>query len=336
MRKYFDLQMFTDTTVPTNLTQKAWAKQLWKEAETESFFNRFTGEGSNFIIEKKTDLKKEKGDQITTGLMMKLTGEGITGENMLEGNEEKLTLYDFSVKVDQIRNAVRLAGSMTEQKTAINLRSAAKDALRMWLAEKNEKDTFAALTASPTANRVIYAGTRTSEETITASDKFSAALISAARRKAMLATPKIRPVNVNGKNYYVMIIDSYQARDLKNDDAWLEAQKHANARGENNPIFTGMLGIYDGVVLHEHENVIRTASGASSIYVGHALLLGAQAGVLAIAKEPTWKEKAFDYDDKVGFATGMIRGIAKSVFTDSNNTKFDFGVVQVITSSVAD
>lgn len=330
-------QLFTDTEVPTNLVQKAWAKQLWKEAETESFFDKFTGEGPNYIIQKVNDLRKEAGDQITIALMMKLAGNGITGEDdMLEGHEEQLITKDFSVTVNLIRNAVRLHGSLTEQKTQIALRTAAKDALKVWLAEKNEKDTFAALTASPTTGRVIYAGKRTSEATVTATDVFTTDIISAARRKAMLATPKIRPVNVKGKNYYVMVIDSYQARDLKNDEKWLAAQQHANLRGEDNPIFTGALGVYDGVILHEHENVVRTATGASGAYVGHALLLGCQAGVLAVAKEPNWKEKAFDYDDKVGFACGMIRGIAKSVYQDASSNNFDFGVVQVITSSVAD
>lgn len=337
MRKYFKFQMFADTTISEALTGKAWAKQLYKEAETESFFNRFTGEGPNSIIQKKTDLRKEKGDSITIGLLMKLKGEGVLGEAILEGNEEQLTLLDFSVKVDQIRNGVRLAGSLTEQKSVVNLRTAAKDALKGWLGETNEKATFAALTANPTVNRVLYAGGRTSEDAITASDTFSTAVISAARRKAMLATPKVRPVNVNGKNWYVMVVDSYQARDLKNDPAWIAAQKDANLRGETNPIFTGALGCYDGVILHEHENVIRTETGAEGGYVGHALLLGAQAGVYAVAKEPTWVEKAFDYDDKVGFSTGMIRGIEKAVFTDKDSGEpFDYGVVQVITSSVAD
>lgn len=332
----FNYQLFADTEVTGDLVQRAWAKQLWKEAETESFFAKFTGEGPNYIIQKVNDLKKDAGDKITIALMMKLAGNGVTGDSMLEGNEEQLITKDFSVEVDQIRNAVRLKGKLAEQKTQINLRTAAKDSLKVWLAEKNEKDTFAALTANPTASRVIYAGKRTSEATVTGTDVFTTDLISAARRKAMLATPKIRPVNVKGKNYYVMIIDSYQARDLKNDAKWLAAQQHANIRGEDNPIFSGALGVYDGVVLHEHENVIRTATGASSAYVGHALLLGCQAGVLAVAQEPEWKEKAFDYDNKAGFACGMIRGIAKSVYEDAQSNNFDFGVIQVISSSVAD
>lgn len=339
MRKYkFDFKMFDDTTISEALTQKAWAKQLWKEAQIDNFFDRFTGEGPNAIIERKTDLKKDKGDVITTGLMMKLTGDGVTGEAMLEGNEEKLIFLDFEVRVDQLRNAIRLAGSLTEQKTKHNLRTAAKESLKVWLAEKNEKDTFKALTDAPTANRVLYAGGRTAEGQITASDNFSAEMISAARRKALLAKPKIRPTNVKGKNYYVMIIDSYQARDLKNDEKWINAQKDANVRGEENPIFTGALGLYDGVVVHEHENVIRTKTGAAGVEVGHALLLGAQAAIYAVAQETTWKEKEFDYGDKAGFATGVIRGIKKATFEDkaSGGEKFDFATVQVITSSVAD
>lgn len=336
MRKYFNFQMFEETTISEALTMKAWSKQLYKEAETESFFARFTGEDSNSIIQKKTDLRKEKGDSITFGLVMKLEGDGILGDNILEGNEEKLNILDCTVKVDQIRNGIKLAGSLTEQKAALDLRTSAKGALKGWLAEKNEKDTFAALTKDPTPNRVYYAGGRTAVNAITASDTLSTAVISAARRKAKLAKPKVRPVNVNGKNWYVMVVDSYQARDLKNDPNWIAAQKDANLRGENNPIFTGALGYYDGVILHEHENIIRTADGAGGVYVGHALLMGAQAGVYAVAKEPTWKEESFDYGDKVGFATGMIRGIEKATFTDENDEKFDFGVVQVITSSVAD
>lgn len=345
MRKfYFDFQMFADTKITDALTKKAWGKQLWKEAQEANFFGRFTGIGPNFIIEKKTELLKQKGDKITTGLLKKLTGDGVTGENMLEGNEEKLVFLDFSVEVDQIRNGVRLAGSMQEQKAAFDLRNAAKESLKVWLAEKIEKDIFSALTANPTTNRVLYAGSRKAENQITAGDKFSAEMISAARRKAMLAKPKIRPVNIKGKNYYVMLIDSYQARDLKNDEKWISAQKDANIRGLENPIFTGALGLYDGVVVHEHENVIRTTTGATTgsgdsattVEVGHALLLGAQAAVFAVAKEPHWKEKDFDYDDKAGFATGMIRGIGKSKFTEDDGTEFDFATVQVITSSVAD
>lgn len=327
----FIFQLFTDTTIPAGLVQKAWAKQLWKEAEKESFFAKFTGESSDSIINVKSDLKKDKGDQITVPLVMDLTGAGVTGDNMLEGNEEQLQFFDCPVTINQIRNAVRLEGAMEEQKTALNLRSAAKEALKRWFAHKMEEMCTAALLTAPDTDHVIYAGSATSEGTVTANDKFSADLISQAARKAKTATPKIRRPMVDGKEYYVMLVDPYQARDLKADTKWVEAQKFAAARGENNPLFTGALGVYDGVIVHEYEYLPREAKGASSAIIGKALLLGCQAGIKAIGKEATWKEKAFDYDNKVGFATGAILGYKKAVFDNK-----DFATIQVITSSAND
>lgn len=327
----FNLQLFAETTVPMNLVEQAWSKQLWREAEKDNFFAKFTGTGTDAIIQTKTELKKEAGDKITVPLLMRLVGEGVTGDNMLEGNEEALQFYDCQVQVDQIRHAVKLKGKMEEQKTSLNLRSAAKESLKTWFVEKQEKMIVDVLTANPTAEHTVYPNARTSEAEVTASDVFTADMISIAARKAKTLEPKIRRVRVEGKEYYVMLIDNYQARDLKNDTKWLEAQKHAAARGKDNPIFTGMLGVYDGVVVHEYENLIRTETGASSAKVGHALLLGAQAGIKGIAQEASWKEDTFDYGNKVGFATGAILGFAKSKFNEK-----DFAVVQVITSSVDD
>lgn len=327
----FNLQMFTVTTLPTGLVQKAWAKQLWTEAERDNFFAKFTGEGANNIIQVKTDLKKEKGDQITVPLVMRLTGEGVAGDSTLEGNEEKLQMYDCPVTVNQYRHAVRLAGMMEEQKTAINLRAAAKDGLKLWLKEKIEKLTVDALIESPDADHTLYAGTNTAENTITAADKLTTDLISVAARKAKTLTPKIRRVLADGKEYYIMLVDNYQARDLKTDERWIAAQENCAERGSSNPIFTGLLGVWDGVALYEYEGLPRTTTGASSAVVGHALLLGCQAGIKGVAQEAYWREKAFDYDNQMGFATGVILGLKKSVF----NAK-DFACVQVITSSAND
>lgn len=325
------LQLFAETTVPTNLIQKAWAKQLWTEALKETYFNKFTGEGENSIIQTKSELKKDAGDKITVPLLMNLVGAGITGDNTLEGNEEALQFYDCAVEIDQIRHAVKLKGRFEEQKTQINLRTSAKNALKKWFSEKMEKMVVAALLTTPDTDHVIYAGSATSVATVTANDKFSADLISAAARKAKTAVPKIRRPVVDGKEYYVMLVDPYQARDLKADTKWIEAQKFAQNRGDNNPIFTGMLGIYDGVVIHEYEYLPREAKGASSAKVGYALLLGCQAGIRAVGKEAFWEEDTFDYHNQYGVATGAILGFKKSKFNNK-----DFATIQVITSSVDD
>lgn len=325
------LQLFTVTTVPTNLVQKAWGRDLWSAAMKELYFAKFKGEGPNNIIQVMTNLKKEAGDQITIPLMMKLTGDGVMDDADLEGNEEALVMYDFAVKVHEYAHAVRLKGKLEEKKTALNLRTAAKQGLTTWLQEKIDGLIFTALTASPTATRLIYAGTRTAENTITATDLFTTDLIGKAKRIAQLSNPKIRPVMVKGKPHWVMIIHPYQSRDLKNDEKWLNAQKYANVRGEDNPIFSGALGVWDNVVIHEHENISITKTGASSAAVGHSLMLGCQAAALAVAQETNWEEKKFNYNKSTGFEVDTILGVGKSVFNE-----VDFATVQIMASAAAD
>lgn len=274
----------TTITVSPNLVQLAWAKDTWSAGIHKSFFDKFTGKDAGSIIQVKEELKKDKGDSINIPLLMPLTGAGITGDNMLEGNEEALIYRDFSVSIDQLRNAVRLKGKMDEQKTQINMRQDAKTALSDWLATKVDKMIFEALTKDPTKDRIIFGGAATAESAIAAGDKFDTSLIGKAKRMAMQdENTMVKPVRIDGADTYVMIIDQWQARDLQNDPKWIEAQEHANIRGEKNPIFTGALGMYNGVVVHQSNRIPRTNTGATSCKVGHALFLGAQAAVMAQA-----------------------------------------------------
>lgn len=324
-------------TIPDALVRKAWAKDLWSVSMNTMFFGKFMGTSSDNIIQVKEDLKKDSGDQITIGLRMKLKNEGIKGDDTLEGNEEPLIFRDFAVSIDQIRNAVKTKGKMEEQKVPYNLRQEAKDALSVWLQEVSENAIITALTTDPTADRIVYGGTATSESALTASDTFTADIIGKAKRIAMANEfAKIRPVRVEGKSYYVMLVDPWQARDLQNDEKWRRAQEYAADRGSNNPIFTGSLGVYDGVVIHMNENLPRTESGASSAKVGHALFLGAQAAVLAVGKEPTWDEESFDYGNQIGVSYGRIWGVKKTQFKFDDTNPTDFGVINVLTSSADD
>lgn len=326
------------TSVSTALVKKAWAKATWQAAMNNIFFSKFTGTDAGSIVQVLTDLSKDNsGDTITVPLLMKLKGDGITGDNTLEGNEEALVYRDFSVTIDQIRNGVRLKGRMEEKKTQLKLRTDAKAALSTWLTEKIDGEIFSALTKSPTAGRIVYAGSNKAEGTIAAADTFTTAIIGKAKRLATTdSNARIRPVMVDGGKYYVMIIDPWQARDLKKDDAWLAAQEHANERGMNNPIFTGALGLYDGVVIHENDQISRTATGATNVKVGHALFLGAQACAFASGSEARWDEDTFDYGNQQGFSIGRIMGIKKTQFAFDGTTATDFGCIQVMTSSMDD
>lgn len=339
---YFDLQRFADTVVPTNLREKAWAKKTWTAALIESTISKFVGASSENIVQYDDTMKKEAGDQITFKLRMPLIGAGVTGDNILEGNEEAMEYFDFPVPIDQLRHAVRIKGKMEEKRTSTKLRTEAKDGLKDWFSEKIEKMYFDAINANPTARRIVYPDGATSKDTITTAMKMSCSLISKAKRKAKKRityvgtdtkthiVPKIRPVMVNGKKYYVFIMTEEQMRDLRNDSTWIAAQSQANVRGEDNPMFSGAEGVWDGCIIFTNDNVA-VANNATPVAVGHALLLGAQAACFAVGSDPEWNEDTFDYKDKVGFELGQIFGIAKSVFDGE-----DLGVIHVYSASVAD
>lgn len=324
------------TKINDALVKKAWAEDTWKAGLHKSYFEKFTGKGADSIVQIKTELQKGKGDSITIPLLMPLKGAGVTGDNMLEGNEESLIYKDFSVSIDQLRNAVRIAGKFEEQKTQINMRTDAKNSLSDWLGRTIDNMVFTKLSTNPSSDRVVYGGTAKSASALTATDTFSADLIGVTKRLALAdEDTMVKPIRVNGVDTYVMVIDQYQARDLMNDEKFINAQKYANIRGEKNPIFSGALGMYDGVVIHQHNRIVRNTSG--SVPYSSALFLGAQAAVMAVGNNPTWNEDKFDYGNQIGFAFGRMFGIEKAAYDfDGDGKATDFGVVNVITATPND
>lgn len=344
------------TKVPNSVIMKSWAKKTWDAGIMKAYFNRFIGDNPYSIIQRKTELNKGKGTSINIALVYPLKGYGVWDDALLEGNEEALQHSSFDVYLHYLRHAVRLEGLYEEQKSQLPLRQEASEKLSEWLGMFLDDAIFGVLTGlkppmavtdanfklpvvAPSSDRILYAGGKTAEGNIAAADVFTADMIGVAKRMATAnRETAIRPIRVDGHNTYVMVIDPYQARDLRNDSKWLEAQKHANIRGETNPIFSGAMGIYDGVVIHEHEGVPRTDTGSSNTTVGHALFLGAQAAVMAEGQAPKWVPKKFDYDNQYGMSIGRMFGLHRSEakYAGDSGPDTDFGVINVMTSSVAD
>lgn len=349
MELNFDLQRFgyaddtNDTKIDANLSispelvKIAWAKDTWESGLHRAFFDKFTGNSPENIIQIREELAKDDGDTINIPLLMPLTGEGVSGDDWLEGNEEAMIYRDFKVTINQLRHAVRLKGKMTEQRVSLDLRKDAKVALANWLADTIDKTIFKECSTNPTPDRIVYGGTATSESAIGSADFFTVDLIGKAKRIALAdENTMVKPIMIDGLETYIMILDQWQARDLKKDTRWIEAQQYANVRGDKNPIFSGALGVYDGVVLHQCNRILRTGTGSGGTKVGHALFLGRQAAVFAVGDNPTWNEKTFDYGNKIGFEFGRIFGIKKTQFKYDGENLTDFGCINVLTASEDD
>jgi N4-gp56 family major capsid protein len=155
-------------------------------------------------------------------------------------------------------------------------------------------------------------------------------LISKCVTYAKKANPMIVGPNVKGKPMAgVIVMAPDQSFDLsERDAAWAQAQREAQKRGDDNPIFTGALGIHKSVPIHDHPRVGLSATyGASANLNGaQALFMGSKALAIAYSKRKIWEEKTFDYNNKVGFCIGSLYGVSKSVFNSA-----DLAVVGVYT-----
>ena len=317
--------------IPANLVPKVWAKKVWHEGLKESYFDKFTAlDGSN-VVHKNKDLENVKGDSVVFGLMMQLSGNGTIGNrNMLAGNEDSLSIYDFTVNTQLVRNAVARYEA-DDQKTQYDLLKEIKSALKQWLSDWLDKQLISKLSASPTSGEVMYASAAGSKASITANDKLTTAIISRAKRKAMMHAPKIQPIKVDGMDKYIMLISPWAAKDLKDDPKWLAAQQNANVRGSKNPIFTGALGEYDGVILYEYERVLNDNGGASSANVCQNLLLGKQAACFAVARPAKHIKQVDDYGNQEGNGIAFYGAVEKTKF----NSK-DYGCIQVMTGGAVE
>ena len=366
--------MSTDFGALSAARKKVWAAQIWEAGRDASFWNMngFMGDGAGSVIERITELTQtERGNECIMQLVADLTGDGVVGDNRLEDNEEAMFNAAISLRIDQLRHGVRSKGAMAEQSTIIRFRSQAKEKLGFWFGDKVDELlfltasgraytlkldgstrgtsqlpslSFASDVAAASTNRINYAGSATSEATLTASDTMTWSIIVNARAKAQ--RKRMKPIRSGGREYYAMVMSTEQGRDLRKSSDYMTNVSRAAERGNNNPLFRGAFAVVDGVILYEHNKVFNTLGLGSSAKWGsggtvdgaQALLLGAQALGFAQLYDTKYTESDnTDYGNRPGIAVGRMLGVLKPQWpspVDANATE-DFGILSVKTAAAA-
>ena len=342
------------------LAVKLWSKKLAVEALKQTWASKFFGTDSGSLIHIKDEAQKSAGDKITYGLRMQLSGAGVQGDGTLEGNEEALTTYSDAVLINQLRHAVRSAGRMSQQRVPFDVRQEALSGLRDWWADRLDNSFFTQIcgytpqadsrftgnnaTVAPDASHYKNAVGGTQDDTMGTGNTFTLAVIDKGVEAAKTLSPAIRPVKVKDKEYYVAFLHPYQVTDLRtntNSGQWLDIQKAAMTGGEieDNPIFDGSLGVYNGVILHADVRVTQGVNGGSPTTAvanaRRAVLAGAQAVMLAFGREDgperyTWVEELFDYKNELGVSAGLIFGMKKATYNSA-----DFASIVISSYAVA-
>ena len=338
---------------------KLWSRKMFEEALRQTWLYRFMGNDDNSLIQVLDDTSKGPGDRVTVQLRAQLCALGVQGDGTLEGNEEALNVYTDNLFVNQLRHAVRSGGKMSEQRVPFSVREEAQKALSDWYAAAFDLGGFNQLcgnaaadtrqagnntATAPTANQRILANASTTASMVssgaTASNVFNITLIDYALELAKLnnacdstGTP-LRPIKIDGSEYFVLFLHPYQVTAMRTNTAagqWFDIQQAALQGGkiQDNPIFTGALGIYNNVIIHESPRIPVVGNAY------RAVLCGAQAAVLGFGqdnagKKVSWVEELFDYGNQLGVSAGMIWGLKKTVFNSQ-----DFSVITILTTGVA-
>lgn len=351
--------------------KKIWSTKLWTQFRDESFWvsNGFVGTNMNTPVQRIDELTKTgRGLECVMQLVNDLEEDGIVGDGTLTGNEEALVNGAQSIQIDQLANAVKSAGKMSEQATVIRFREEAKNKLGFWLPDKIDELmfltvagraytlhtdlstrvgsnlpslTFASDVVAPSSNRIKYAGSATSEATLTASDKMSWNLCVTA--KTFASRQGIRPIRQGGKEYYAMVMSCEQRRDLLLDSDYQTIVSRAAERGSSNPLFKNAIAVVDGLVLYDHRKVINTtglAGGAKwgaggTVEGAQAQLMGAGALGFTTLGGGDWAEAdQTDYKRKPGVAYSQMLGILKPQFAPTSGATIeDYGTVAVKTAA---
>jgi len=285
-----------------------------------------------------------------TGRLMGYDSDGAVSVD----NTDNSTYRQDTVVIAQKRYAVRSPGAWFHQQSGFDFNSHVRETISIWTAEfidlmifqfltgnTNWKwpETVSAATSSATLanDRLIYGGNATTEASITSGDYFTTEEIDRCRTIAKIAEPRIMPIRTEGgQEYYIMVIHPNQAYTLRNDGNWRNAQENANIRSDKNPIFTGALGVWNGVIVYEHEFVNNfTQTGGGAIKLAQAAFLGQHAGCFAKAKDLTWhvdtKSSDADFGDKPAIAVGMCCGFTRLQF---GTTAIDYASINCLTAAV--
>lgn len=343
-----------------DLAVKLWSKKVSVEALKKTWVYKFMGKDDNSVIQIYDDTQKSPGDRIRVPLRRLLSGNGVQGDGTLEGQEERITYYSDDVYINQLRHAVREGGRFSKQLVPFSVREHARMSLEDWWADRmdtwffnqicgntNQADTrFTGNQASiaPDTDHIVYAGAATTDASLSnsATYKFTLTLIDVCVEKAKTLDVPIRPIMINGESKYVMFLHEYQVTDMRTNVStgqWMDIQKAAMQGGliSKNPIYTGALGEYNGVVLHSStRNSGFSAGTALTANAGRvAAFCGAQAVAAAFGRDNsperfTWVEDFFDYENQFGVAAGCIAGMKKTRFNGS-----DFAVLNVRTFAAA-
>jgi N4-gp56 family major capsid protein len=356
---------------------KRWSDMLYMQTLFKTFYSKFSATDGSMPFHIQNDLTKGPGDTLKFDLLAQMNSYGVSGNtSMIDAlagistQEQALVFSQEEVEIEQKRIA-HAWFRMSQQRSVHDLRKAAMRNLSdMWavvldryIAVQLVGLTAAGLHANDTAG--VAAATNYATHTTNmaagnqgveahdanhilaggaaASFQTDAHLNPARWRAETVAAPNpIQRLNVDGNEAYVMFIRPEQANSLQSlDTDWLASQQNAGVRGQENPLFQGAFGSWNGIIIHVWNYLPFGSAGTATLRYG--VLCGKQAVAVGFGnafdvldQEKYGKDFVFafvprdqsDYGNIKGMSAGCVFNTRRVMF-NTDATSRSYGCLQV-------
>lgn len=253
--------------------------------------------------------------------------------NVLQANKDALKIWsadDMQDRMGEALSVVAFDDTRYDEDTGLQNGVPYADATATqrnnWLTDNYNRALFGVTQGNTVAGNVASSLANVDST----NDKWSAAMIVQAKamarqRDRTTGRRAIRPYKVgeNGREYYVLFVDSLAFEQLSQDADIKAFNKDSTERStEANPYFQSGDLIWKGVIIHEVPELSSVATlgavGAASANVSMGFLCGAQALVVAWGQDPkATRRMDDDYQFINGVGTEELRSIDKTFFKET-------------------
>lgn len=359
-----------------NETRQGWERELHYEVISRvGFLNPeygLIGDKPSSVCQRKKEQFKRGGTRTRITLLRQLRGLPTTGNTTMREKEEGLDTETFDFDINKSRHAVLTDGEIVDQRVTWDTLEEAKVKMGEWWAIVLEAGIMCHLTGftinagrtyewwlrgdhlgmtghnvptAPDALHLIRPNALTTDEAVGLDPTATLDVRQIDRCIALAKTLPlpIRPMMYKGNSpMYAMLLHTYHVNHLRdNFSDWFVIMQNALKGGafDDNPLFTGALGYYNGTLFIESRYLppgIHSTAGTAVGNTRRAVFVGAQAMVLGLGKryasENQFKTvgENFDYADKYGVETHLIYGLAAPKYTLSEDgASHDFAKIVV-------
>lgn len=281
-------------------------------------------EGSGKPIVRRDDFTREPGDTIRVQTISPLARNGVTGNTTLTGVEEQFSLGQFSLTADWFRHAVSFNRRAT-RRVVFDSANVTRPLLAKWAAKKIDDEAFKRLVETETAQTTLQAGDVAAAANLGGSNVFTPDEID--RMKLSLQSLGALPFGVimdNGQErpMFGVVISEVSEYQLKANNTWNQALREAEIRGQKNRLWTGALGMWNGVIVYTHPTVRASHYKWGSYLRPEARVNGAHSSAITTITVGGSDTGQTDYTDYFPSSGNLLIGDEIIAYTGVTNGTF--------------